>query len=464
MKTPNHFRVLALFLPLILIIAAAGIDLNNLDNYANQPIPNYITKNNTPPGNPITNKGATLGRVLFYDKNLSRNNTISCASCHKQEFAFGDTARQSVGLNGGKTERHSMRLVNARFGDEVRFFWNERASTLENQTTQPIKDHVEMGFSGSNSDPNLDSLMRKLQKISYYKSLFSFVYGDSSITEFRMQQALAQFIRGIQSFDSRFDAGRSLVNNINANFPNFTAQENQGKTLFLAPPPQGGAGCQGCHRGPEFDIDPATRNNGVIAPASGANVDLQNTRAPSLRDLFNPNGSLNGPLMHNGAFSDIVSVINHYNQIPVSPQNNNLDPRLQGPGGNLQLNQNQKDALIAFLKTLTGNSLYTASKWSNPFEPDGSLNLINLVGNKRNSEQLTLKLFPNPATDFLRVETAPGNYLLKVNNLEGKTVYESQMEGRQTLKIEQWKAGIYSLYLQDLSKKTSRTEKFIKTD
>jgi len=95
---------------------------------------------------------ATLGRVLFYDKQLSANGAIACASCHKQEFAFSDTAQQSVGLNGGLTGRHSMRLVNSRFADEVRFFWDERASSLEDQTTQPIQDHVEMGFSGENGN------------------------------------------------------------------------------------------------------------------------------------------------------------------------------------------------------------------------------------------------------------------------------------------------------------------------
>lgn len=433
----------------VILFAAATIDLNHLDNYASQAIPSYITKNNTPPANPITNKGATLGRVLFYDKNLSRNNSISCASCHQQQFAFSDTARQSIGLSGGKTERHSMRLVNARFSDEARFFWNERAASLENQSTQPIKDHVEMGFSGSDGDPNLDSLIRKLKKIGYYKTLFTFVYGDSSITESRMQQALAQFIRSIQSFNSKFDAGRSLVNNLNVNFPNFTAQENQGKTLFLAPPPQGGAGCQGCHRAPEFDIDPGTRNNGVITKAGGIGLDLLNTRAPSLRDLFNPNGSLNGPLMHNGAFTDILSVINHYNQIPPNPMNTNLDPRLQGPGGNLQLNQNQKDALIAFLKTLTGTSLYTESKWSNPFDANGNLNLINLVGQKKANPIPALKVFPNPAIDRLTLDVNSGNYLLEVSNMEGKTIFKSYVENDLQLNIGHWKAGIYALKLKD---------------
>jgi cytochrome c peroxidase len=99
---------------------SSKIDLNNLSNYANQIIPTYITKDNTT-GNPITDKGATLGRVLFYDKNLSSNNTISCSSCHIQANAFGDVANASDGING-TTSRHSMRLINSRSSRENKFF------------------------------------------------------------------------------------------------------------------------------------------------------------------------------------------------------------------------------------------------------------------------------------------------------------------------------------------------------
>ncbi len=166
--------------PLLLIFAissiliAGTIDLNNLDHYANSNVPNYITKDNTPNNNPITDAGATLGRVLFYDKKLSANETVSCASCHKQEFAFSDTAALSVGLNSELTGRHAMRLVNARFANEVAFFWDERAATLEIQSTMPIQDHVEMGFSGTQGDLPIDSLFTRLEAENYYQELFTF--------------------------------------------------------------------------------------------------------------------------------------------------------------------------------------------------------------------------------------------------------------------------------------------------
>ena len=374
----------------VLAVALLGlngtIDLNELFNYDDQFVPNYVNRDNTPPGNAISDAGATLGRVLFYDVNLSANNTVACAHCHKQEFAFGDTRVRSEGLNGGLTGRHSMRLVNARFSNETRFFWDERAVSLEDQTTHPIKDHVEMGFSGTDGDPAIDSLILKLSAIPYYQELFTFVYGSPEITELKMQLALAQFIRSIQSFDAKYDEGRAQVPNDNAPFPNFTPQENQGKTLFLAPPANGGAGCAGCHQPPTFDIGPNTLNNGVIGVAGDSTAtDLTNTRAPSLRDLLNPAGVPNGPFMHDGSLPNLMAVINHYDDIDFDPAiNPDLDPRLRGgPGGqgqNLGLTQAQKDALVAFLATLSGTNIYTDPRWSNPFAPDGELDIIPYCG------------------------------------------------------------------------------------
>ncbi|MBN8642742.1 MAG: cytochrome-c peroxidase [Flavobacteriales bacterium] len=358
------------------VVATFGttIDLNNLPNYANQTIPAYIIKDNTQ-GNSITNKGATLGRVLFYDKNLSSNNTISCSSCHQQANAFGDVAVASTGVNG-TTGRHSMRLINSRFAVETKFFWDERAINLETQTTMPIKNHGEMGFSGANGDQPFSGLITKLSAIDYYKELFRFVYGSEEITENKIQLALAQFIRSIQSFDSKFDVGRAQVANNNVPFPNYTAQENNGKNLFLTPPifdatgnrTGGGLGCAGCHAAPEFDIDPNTKNNGIAGSINGG-LDVTNTRAPSLRDLTKPDGTPNGPMMHTGVITTLQAAIGHYGTITIAPGNNNLDPRLMpnGFGQHLNLNATEVNAVIAFLKTLSGTNVYVDTKWSNPF-------------------------------------------------------------------------------------------------
>ena len=357
-------------------VFGGDIDLENLENYANQPVPNYVTKINDG-GNPITNAGATLGRVLFYDMSLSTDGTTSCASCHLQSLGFSDAGIVSTGVEGGQTGRHSMRLINTMFADEDNFFWDERAPSHEAQESQPIQDHNEMGFSGQNGRPDLDDLIVQMEATEYYEELFRFVYLDPDITEARVQETLAQFTKSIQSFDSRYDDGRAQVNNNNAQFPNFTANENAGKQLFAQNANNGGAGCQQCHRAPEFDIRPGSDQNGIFRVAgTNTEFDLTNTRSPSLRDLVGPGGRSNGPFMHDGSLATLRDVIEHYNAIqepatepPLSQFRATLDNRLTQGGNPQQLNltETEKDQLEAFLLTLTGEGIYTDEKLSDPF-------------------------------------------------------------------------------------------------
>lgn len=373
-KTDDSYIPLTTY-PSVTATFGTKINLNSLENYANQSIPNYITKDNTF-GNQITDKGATLGRILFYDKNLSSNNTISCANCHKQSNAFGDTENASVGVNG-TTGRHAMRLINTRFANETKFFWDKRAASLELQTTQPIRNHIEMGYSGLNGDAAFSDLISKLSAINYYKELFQFVYGSEIITEEKIQLALAQFVRSIQSFDSKYDIGRAQANGDNVSFSNFTATENKGKTIFMTPPVfdatgtriSGGFGCAGCHNAPEFDIDPNTKNNGIVGSIGNSTIDITNTRAPSLRDLVKSDGNSNGPFMHTGNIPTLQAVIDHYSVMNLTIGNTNLDPRLtpNGFGQKLNISIQEKNSIIAFLRTLSGNGVYIDSKWSNPF-------------------------------------------------------------------------------------------------
>lgn len=457
----KQYLPITLGILLLVLMMSGTIDLANLDNYANQGQPNYITDDNTAANNPITDAGATLGRVLFYDKNLSRTNTVACGSCHIQQFAFGDTARASVGVNG-TTGRHSMRLVNARFADEVQFFWDERAATLEIQTTQPIQDHAEMGYSGSNGDPDFNDLLAKLDGISYYNDLFYLAFGDTNITEARMQQALAQFVRSIQSFDSPFDVGRAQVNNNGQPFPNFTNQENSGKTLFLTPPQLdatgsrtgGGAGCVGCHQPPEFDVDPNSGNNGVTATIAGGGVrDYTNTRSPSLRDAFNPNGGLNGQMMHNGNFNTMGAVLAHYDSIVIDPNNPNLDPRLaaQGNGQKLNLTAAERAQLIAFIQTLTGADMYTNAKWSDPFDANGNLTLLNSpLSLNEASLHNQLQVYPIPANDHLNLEGPFRGLHYEVVNAYGQRVAEGSYDDVEAeLNVASYADGVYILSFTD---------------
>ena len=190
---------------------------------------------------------------------------------------------------------------------------------------------------------------------------------------------MAQFIRSIQSFDAKYDAGRALVTKETDNFPNFTNQENSGKLLFLTDPIfdnkseriGGGLGCQKCHRAPEFDIDPNTKSNGFGGSINGG-PDFTNTRSPSLRNLTNTQGQVNGPMMHTAIIKDLQAAIGHYGNLTnAAKTNSNLDERLKPngiDGQQLHLTAQEINSVIAFLKTLAGTDVYTNEKWSNPFE------------------------------------------------------------------------------------------------
>jgi len=133
-----------LFIGSFFILLSTTVDMNNLFNYADQTIPTYIKKDNMSSSNKITDEGATLGRVLFYDKKLSTNNSVACSSCHKQQYAFSDRVELCEGVNG-QTLRHPMRIVNIRFAEDSTFRWDKSASSLTNQMLMPIKDFIEMG-------------------------------------------------------------------------------------------------------------------------------------------------------------------------------------------------------------------------------------------------------------------------------------------------------------------------------
>lgn len=340
-------------------------------NYANPALPGYITvppiqaQINTPANNQITDNGATLGRVLFYDKNLSINNTISCASCHKQANGFSDNEIKSKGFNGGLTGRHSMQLINAKYYPNGRFFWDQRASTLEEQVLIPIQDVVEMGMT-------ISALESKIRSLPYYPSLFTKAFGDATINSNRIALALSQFVRSIVSFQSKYDVGRSTFPNAppppdNAVFPNFTAQENRGKEIFLGPI----GGCAPCH-GSETFTAPLEKNNGLDLTTTdrgfGAvanNVNLDATfKVGTLRNI-----ELSAPYMHDGRFATLEQVVEHYSTgVKNHP---NLSPQLRLPNGQPRLSNlspQDKAALVAFLKTLTDNKVSTDVKFSNPFK------------------------------------------------------------------------------------------------
>lgn len=322
----------------------------------NVTLPNHFLANgtaqedNTPNNNPVTNDGATLGRVLFYDTQLSRNNTISCASCHVQENGFSDPNRFSLGFNGGRTPRNSMGLANANFYENGRFFWDERASTLEEQVLIPLQDEVEMGLT-------LTEMVEKVSDDAYYAVLFRRAFGDEEVTSDRVSRALSQFVRSMVSYESKYDVGLAQTNNQQANFPNFTASENMGKNLFFSNRTR----CSDCHDTNAFVGDQA-RNNGLDATITDEGAGQGRFKVNSLRNI-----ELTAPYMHDGRFNTLEEVVEFYNS---GVQNSQfLDNRLR-QGNNprrLNLTNQEKQALVDFLVTLTDNNFVTDEKFANPF-------------------------------------------------------------------------------------------------
>lgn len=341
---------------------------SSLLNYSNITYPQHFYErrvtdiDNTPGNNQITDAGASLGRVLFYDKKLSANNTVACASCHLQANAFADPKKFSEGFEGGLTGRNSMGLSNAKYYGNGAFFWDERANSLEEQALMPIQDHIEMGLT-------LDELVTKIQAESYYNSLFSAAFNNEEVTSNKIALALSQFVRSMVSYESKFDEGLASVggNNMNANFSNFSDLENLGKNLFMS----GRTDCNRCHETAMFSGDRA-RNNGLdlitidqgLGAVTGNRNDDGKFKTNSLRNI-----ELTGPYMHDGRFTTLEEVVEHYNS---GIQNHpNLDNRLRERNNNspvrMNLNQNEKNALVAFLKTLTDHQFIVDEKFSDPF-------------------------------------------------------------------------------------------------
>jgi cytochrome c peroxidase len=329
--------------------------------YANVELPAHFTQpgrtlDNTPLDNPLTDDGATLGRVLFYDRRLSANNTTSCASCHVQAHAFADPKPSSKGFHGALTDRRAMPLVNLRYYQRARFFWDERAGNLEEMVRLPIESRIEMG-------QDLKRVAYTLGRDAAYPPLFARAFGDREISEGRIGKALAQFVRSLVSYQSRYDEGRARAQSAQDDFDNFTLRENRGKALFMR-------NCGTCHvkDGNEHFFVPTPANTGLRGtdPTADGGVgdvtlraeDLGRFKSPSLRNV-----EVTAPYGHDGRFATLDALIDHYSDNPI------VDPNLgyMMPVGPLKFTASEKAALIAFLKTLTDRSMLTDPRFSNPF-------------------------------------------------------------------------------------------------
>lgn len=312
---------------------------------------------------------ATLGRVLFYDRNLSLTSTVACGSCHKQSLGFSDDVAFSNGFKNLVTARNSMPISNVllRFNQQG-LFWDMREMEAEKMVLMPVSNHIEMGFT------EIDKIVTRLNNIGYYPKMFKDAFGDEAITKDRISQALAQFLNSMVSFNSKFDKGREVA------FSNFNAQELAGKDLFFNT-----LNCGSCHEGSNvwgeanrianIGLDLKYADKGITTqtvttfndfgmPQVKVLTNMEGLfKIPSLRNI-----ALTAPYMHDGRFTTLEQVIDHYDHgVKAHPD---LDPKLknsQGQPQRLNLTPEEKKQLIAFLNTMTDTQFINDPKFSDPF-------------------------------------------------------------------------------------------------
>lgn len=313
------------------------------------------------PDNPLTEQGVQLGRMLFYDTRLSKDGSMSCASCHRQEHAFTDTARFSIGVEGLPGKRQAMSVFNTAW-HQNEFFWDGRAHLLRDQSLLPIQDPLEMNES-------LENVISKLNASEGYRNQFIRAFGSSEITEERISWALEQFMNSIVSHNSKYD--QYLRGEVS-----FSDSEERGRELFFAEfnpgfPATSGADCAHCHAGRTFEND-LYMNNGLDGDGSFSDsgrykatqdlADLGKFKVTSLRNI-----ELTAPYMHDGRFESLEEVLDHYNNgLEASAT---IDPALEYTrvSGGLQLSAQDKADIIAFLKTLTDQDMISDPRYSSPF-------------------------------------------------------------------------------------------------
>ena len=343
------------------------IDSNDLTNIPFNPqtytipIPDSISfpKITSPTDNPLTSEGIELGRRLFYDPILSRDSGMSCASCHKQKFAFTDGLSVSKGIDSISGVRSAMSLTNIAYANKG-LFWDGRAATLEDQALEPIENIVEMHDLWTNVET-------KLRRHADYPTRFRKAFGiakKTDITKTLATKAIAQFERTLISSNAKIDR-------IARRFTDFTDQEYDGYGLFTNIGTYPDAQCLHCHNSPFFTANNYF-NNGLDSAANLTDFkdlgrgkvtininDNGKFRAPTLRNI-----ELTAPYMHDGRFKTLEEVMDHYasgghyalNEDPFIPQIKSIN-----------LTQKQKNSIIAFLKTLTDTTFVQNPAFANPF-------------------------------------------------------------------------------------------------
>jgi len=299
--------------------------------------------------------------MLFYEKLLSKDNSISCGSCHIQQDGFSDPDQFSAGVDGSLGKRQAMPIFNMLWHTNE-FFWDGRAHLLRDQSLMPIQDELEM-------KETLENVVTKLSETTTYPAQFIRAFGDAEITSVRMSLAMEQFMNSIISNQSKYDKyldGQATL----------TESEERGRILFSTEynpgfPELSGADCAHCHGGSNFDNN-RYMNNGLDADAAQDDIgreaatgdprDRAKFKVPSLRNI-----ALTSPYMHDGRFTTLEVVVDHYDHGIVISET--VDPALAySAQTGLQLTDQDKIDLINFMKTLTDETMITDERFSDPFQ------------------------------------------------------------------------------------------------
>ena len=310
---------------------------------------------------------ATLGRVMFYDKNLSDDRTISCASCHKQELAFADDKAFSDGVNNRQTARNSLALgavfnFAEYYGDpndnRIPFFWDNRANTVQEQARQTFANVDEMNMP-------MDKVMERVNELNYYPILFREAFGDSQVTEDRVLDAVSEFVNSMSTYQSKYDIelDKHYVNNFslndiaNADFSGFSVEENLGKNLYVT-------NCGNCHGRVNGFPGKIEANNGLVMDYADKGINETSMfKVPTLRNI-----ELTGPYMHDGSLATLEEVVDHYSEGIMNHPSLSQELRSGSQAKQFNFDEVDKAALIAFLKTFTDQNMLEDERYADPFK------------------------------------------------------------------------------------------------
>jgi cytochrome c peroxidase len=284
-----------------------------------------------PADNPYSGEKAYLGKLLYFDKRLSADGAVSCATCHDPRYAFTDAAPVSTGIRGQKGGRSAPSIINRAWS--LAQFWDGRAGTLEEQALGPMANPIEMGNTHA-------AIVEQVRAIEGYRSLFKAAFGDDAVTIERISKAIATFERTIMSGNSPYDRWKA------GNRSAMSAAAIRGYGVFQK------AQCDACHEGANFTsnmyanigigMDKPDPDPGRYAVTKDP-ADRGAFKTPTLREVEHT-----GPYMHDGSLKTLEEVVDYYDKGGIP--NKNLDPHIKPR----HLSPREKSDLVAFLKALSG--------------------------------------------------------------------------------------------------------------